>query len=211
MPEEKSTRIPAPVYAAAGVGELAYQKLRKLPVVVGELSGKAVAGTFELREKVLTGTAELREKATGSGTELRQKAVTGGAELRERALATWRIANSTAAGLRERAATTELDAERLREVAKRNAAAVLAGAQAAQERAAAVYEKLVARGERVIGAGIVDAAGTVNADIEATETAEVTATPATVAEAVSETPAEKKPVPAARKATKAAKRTSPSA
>jgi heparin binding hemagglutinin HbhA len=129
--QTKNTRIPAPLYAAAGVGDLAYQQLRKLPTVVGELSGRAVAG---------------------------------GLELRERAVASMRVANSTATTLRDKATTAEL--EQLRESARRS---TVAFAQAAQERATAVYNTLVAHGERVVGSGVVQAADTVNADLEATE------------------------------------------
>jgi hypothetical protein len=49
-------RIPTPVYAAAGAGDLAYQKLRQLPDRVAELRGKVT----ELRPAV----AELRGKVT---------------------------------------------------------------------------------------------------------------------------------------------------
>jgi len=64
----------------------------------------------------------------------------------------------------------------------RNAAAFVAGAQAAQERAFALYAELVSRGEKVVGNGIVEAAGTVNADMDATEApAALTGTPAEVA------------------------------
>jgi hypothetical protein len=129
--QTKATRIPAPLYAAAGAGDLAYQQLRKLPTVVGEWSGRAVAGGFELRE---------------------------------RAVASLRVANTTATSLRDRASGTDLD--KLRSTAASNAAAF---AQAAQERATAVYTALVSHGERVVGTGVVQAADTVNADIEATE------------------------------------------
>jgi heparin binding hemagglutinin HbhA len=171
--QSKSTRIPAPLYAAAGAGELAYQQLRKLPTVVNELSGKAAAGTVDLRAK---------------------------------AVATLRAANTTATSLRDRAATTDFDAERLRAAARRNAAAFVAGAQVAQERAVAFYGQLVAHGERVVGTGVVRTADAVNSDIEATEPpAEVTAAPAT------ETETEAKPAAKATKATKAAKTTRPAA
>lgn len=165
MTQPKTTRIPAPLYAAAGAGELAYQQLRKLPTVVTELGGKAVSSTVELADK---------------------------------AAATLRTANTTAVGLREKAVPADLDLDRLREVAVRNAAVVVAGAQAAQERALAVYGALITRGERVVGSGVVQAADTVNADIEVTEAefaaapvgteTEVTATPATVAEVVESKP-----------------------
>ena len=157
MTEQRNPRIPAPLYAVAGAGDYAYQQLRKLPTVVNDLSGRAAVSTSELREKAVVTSAELREKAA----------------------ATLRGANSGAVALRERTAAGELDAERLREAARRNAAVVVAGAHAAQERALAAYLALVARGERVIGSGVVQAADTVNADMEATEApAQVTATPA---------------------------------
>jgi len=157
MTEQTKTRIPAPLYAAAGVGDLAYQQLRKLPTVVGELSGRALAG---------------------------------GMELRERAVASVRVVETTATVLKDKATTTDLD--ELRVTARRNTTAL---AQAAQERATALYLTLVAHGERVVGSGIVEAADTVNADMEATEApAAVTAAPekATKARATKRTrPAEK--------------------
>lgn len=177
MSQPKTTRIPAPLYAAAGAGELAYRQLRKLPAVVTDLSGKAA-----------TTTADLREKAA----------------------ATLRTANTTAVTLRSKATATDIDVDRLRDVAMRNAAAVVTNARAAQDRAVAVYGALVARGERVVGTGVVQAADTVNADIEATEPpAEVTATPATVAEAVEEKPAAKATRPAAKATRPAAKAATP--
>jgi len=194
MTETNKTRIPAPLYAAAGAGDLAYQQLRKLPAVVTELRGRANAG----------------------GTDLRQKAAATRAELRDRASARLKAANATATDLRDRAANGEFDAEKLRELARRNANAVLAGAHAAQTRAVEVYHQLVLRGEKVVGGGVVQAADTVNADIEATEApAAVTATPADVAEVVSgtgaktEEPSHDTGKPAARKP--AAKRTRPTA
>ncbi|MEV0001161.1 hypothetical protein AB0H28_02595 [Micromonospora sp. NPDC050980] len=140
MTQPKTNRIPAPLYAAAGAGELALEQLRKLPTVVSGLGTRVVT--------------DLGGKAVGTGYELRQKAT------------------ETATGLR----STDLDQlrqaanlDKLREAATRNAAAVVAGAYAAQERALAAYAELVARGERVVGAGVLEAADTVNADIEATE------------------------------------------
>jgi heparin binding hemagglutinin HbhA len=124
MTEQTKTRFPAPLYAAAGAGDLAYQQLRKLPAVINELSDRAAASL-----------------KTANDT-----------------------ANNRAATLRERASTTDLD--RLRSTAASSAAAF---AQVAQERAVAAYTALVARGERVVGTGVVEAADVVNADIEATE------------------------------------------
>ncbi|MCG5455980.1 hypothetical protein PSH03_000865 [Micromonospora sp. PSH03] len=192
MSEPKTNRIPAPIYAAAGAGELAIEQLRKLPAVVGVLSTRVVA-------------------------DLGGRAVLTGFELKQKATETLRTANETAdlAKLREVA-----DIDKLRAAATRNAALVVAGAQVAQERAFAAYGALVARGERVVGAGVLEAAETVNADIEATEavtpatTAAVTTptaaapadapTPADVAEIAEAKPAAVKKVARAPKAAKPA-------
>ncbi|MEU8299391.1 hypothetical protein AB0C04_19185 [Micromonospora sp. NPDC048909] len=208
MTQPKTNRIPAPIYAAAGAGELAFQQLRKLPTVVSDLGTRVVA-------------------------ELGGKAVVTGVELREKATATLRTANETADSLRERGVPTDLaklreaadlaklreaaDLDRLRAAATRNAAVVFAGAQVAQERALAAYGALVARGERVVGAGVLEAADTVNADIEATEADPVAKpAPAPTAEAEVPTPAEvaevvqAKPA-AAKKTTRTVKATKPAA
>lgn len=124
MPEQTQTRFPAPLYAAAGAGDLAWRELRKLPAVVSELSDRAVA------------SLKIANEAAGT----------------------------TATTLRSKATTTDLD--KLRDTATTSA---LTFAQLAQERAVAVYTTLVARGERVIGTGVVEAAEVVNADIETTE------------------------------------------
>ncbi|HEU4427015.1 MAG TPA: hypothetical protein VFR67_31185 [Pilimelia sp.] len=170
MTDPTKTRIPAPLYAAAGAGDLAYEQLRKLPAVVTELREKATAGTVDLRHRATVGTVELRE----------------------RAVARLKAANASAVELRDKANTTDFD--RLREVALRNASAVLASAQA-------VYTELVARGERVVGSGVVQAADTVNADIEVTEApAELpTATPETPAKPATPAKAVKRTRPAAAK------------
>ncbi|SCE90697.1 hypothetical protein GA0070607_3070 [Micromonospora coriariae] len=217
MTEPKTNRIPAPIYAAAGAGELALQQLRKLPAVVGVLGTRVVA-------------------------DLGGRAVLTGFELRQKATETLRTANETAESLRGRAqAELDLaklresadlgklrevaDLDRLRAAATRNAAVVVAGAQAAQERAFAAYGALVARGERVVGAGVLEAAETVNADIEATEAVPAAATPveatASAATALVEVPtpadvaeiAEAKPaaVRKAARAPKAAKSAKPAA
>ncbi|MFI2710153.1 hypothetical protein ACH495_08485 [Micromonospora sp. NPDC018662] len=191
MTQPKTNRIPAPLYAAAGAGELALEQLRKLPTVVSGLGTRVVA--------------DLGGKAVGTGYELRQKATE-----------TLKTANLTATGLR----STDLDQlrevanlDKLREAATRNAAAVVSGAYAAQERALAAYAELVARGERVVGAGVLEAADTVNADIEATaETVPTPAAPKTVApKTEAPSPAEVAEVvaakPAAVKRTRATKAT----
>jgi heparin binding hemagglutinin HbhA len=94
-------KIPAPLYAAAGAGDLAYQQLRKLPEQVAHL-----------RERF----AELRPAVSGAVSETNLRA----------------------------------DLDRLRDVARRNAQTVVAGAQMAGERAASVYTELVVRGEKVV-------------------------------------------------------------
>jgi heparin binding hemagglutinin HbhA len=124
MTDQTKTRFPAPLYAAAGAGDLAYQQLRKLPAVVNELSERAAASLRVYNEQ----------------------------------------ANAKAAELRGKAQTTDFDALR------GNAASVATSiAQLAQDRAVTAYTALVARGERVVGSGVIDAADVVNADIEATE------------------------------------------
>ncbi|MEU1585777.1 hypothetical protein [Micromonospora sp. NPDC005710] len=172
MSEPKTNRIPAPIYAAAGAGELAFEQLRKLPAVVGVLSTRVVA-------------------------DLGGRAVLTGFELKQKATETLRTANETAdlAKLREAA-----DIDKLRAAATRNAALVVASAQVAQERAFAAYGALVARGERVVGAGVLEAAETVNADIEATE-AVTPATATTTAPVDAPTPADVAEIAAAKPAT----------
>ena len=63
MTEQTNTRFPAPLYAAAGAGDLAYQQLRKLPAVVSELSERAAASLRIYNEQAGTKAAELRQKA----------------------------------------------------------------------------------------------------------------------------------------------------
>ena len=124
MTEQTKTRIPAPLYAAAGAGDIAVEQLRKLPAVVNELSERAAASLRTYNEQAGTKAAELRDKAS----------------------------------------TTDFTALR------GNAASVATSfAQIAQDRAVAAYTALVARGERVVGTGVVEAADVVNADIETTE------------------------------------------
>jgi heparin binding hemagglutinin HbhA len=111
-------KIPTPLYAAAGAGDIAYRQLRKLPEQVAQLRGRV----SELRPVVSEAVAE-----------------------------------------------TNLD--KIRDVARRNADALVSGAQVAQERATAVYKDLVARGQKIVdgaqptGAAIevAPAAGTVTA------------------------------------------------
>jgi len=116
--KQTTRKYPAPLYAAAGAGDLAYQKLRTLPAKVAEL--------------------------------------------------------------RDRTGAPELDVDRLRAVARRNAAAFVAGAQAAQEKAVALYTDLVARGEQVVKGSARDAEATVTqiaakAETDAAQTAKAKA------------------------------------
>jgi hypothetical protein len=101
MSERKE--LPDPVYAAAGAGEAALEKLRKLP---------------------------------------------------ETAARTWRTANATAEGLRDRYRGGDRDLAgglaSVRESARSGAATLVARAATAQERAVTGYRHLVARGERVV-------------------------------------------------------------
>jgi heparin binding hemagglutinin HbhA len=139
MAAETNTKIPAPLYAAAAVGDLAYQRLRKLP--------------------------------------------------------------ATVADLRERVARTDLDTDKLRGIAQRNATALVNGAHSAQERAQAIYTQLVARGEQVVrNRKVIHATiGVEPQDAPTVATAPTAATAPTVATAPA---AETKPM--AKKATKAA-------
>jgi heparin binding hemagglutinin HbhA len=63
MTQSTKNKIPGPVYAAAGASDLAYRQLRKLPAVLSGLTGKAAAGTADLREKAVMNSAELRDAA----------------------------------------------------------------------------------------------------------------------------------------------------
>lgn len=120
MTEQTKTRFPAPLYAAAGAGDLAYQQLRKLPAVLDELA------------------VRVNEFSGQAGTK--------------------------AARLRDKAGTADID--KIRDNA---AASAIAFATTATERAVAAYTALVARGERVVGTGVIEAAEVVNADMVTTE------------------------------------------
>jgi heparin binding hemagglutinin HbhA len=112
--KQTTRKYPAPVYAAAAAGDIAYQTLRTLP-----------------------------------------------------------------AKLRDRNVDVNIDVDKLRAVARRNAAAFVAGAQAAQEKAVAIYTDLVARGEQVVAGGARTAEATVaeiadHAEKDAVQTAKAT-------------------------------------
>jgi heparin binding hemagglutinin HbhA len=63
MTEQTKTRFPAPLYAAAGAGDLAYQQLRKLPAVINQLSDRAVASLRSANETATSRATLLRERA----------------------------------------------------------------------------------------------------------------------------------------------------
>jgi len=109
MSQPKTTRIPAPLYAAAGAGEMAYRQLLKLPTYANDLS----------------------DKAANNGAEIRQSVITTTTGLRERAAAAYRQANERAVKLRRE----DLDMDRLRDLAMRNAGQFIVTAQEIQERA----------------------------------------------------------------------------
>jgi hypothetical protein len=97
-------KIPNPLYAAAGAGELAYEQLRRLPERVAELRGRV---------------AELRP-----------------------------VAEAVTERVSERNLRADID--KLRDSARRNAQVFVSSAQVAQKQASAVYDELVARGERIV-------------------------------------------------------------
>jgi uncharacterized protein YoxC len=121
MPTD-TQKIPNPIYAAAGAGDLVIERLRKLPERVAVLQERANT---------------LQDELPGRLTKIQDKVTQKVAEL-----------PSIVAELRQRA--VDADGDKLRETARRNAGVVVASAQAAQERAAAMYAELVARGERVV-------------------------------------------------------------
>lgn len=134
---QKPRRIPTPLYAAAGAGDLAYQQLRKLPERAAELRDRV----GDLRVRV----EDLREKVGGDlkvrAGDLKVRA----GDLREKVA---ELRPAVAGKVSEQQLRADLD--RLRSAARRNAAAFATGAQAAGERASVVYTNLVARGERVV-------------------------------------------------------------
>ncbi len=186
MTQPKTNRIPAPIYAAAGAGELALQQLRRLPTVVGELRDRAVADggrvVSELGGKAVVTGFELRQKANDTlrnanrtAESLRQKAAPAADlnRLREHAdLAKLREA-ADLHKLRETADLNKLrgaaDLDRLRELATRNAAAVVAGARPLRSgrwpRTGRWWRGVSGSSAPVCW----EVADTVNTDIEATE------------------------------------------
>jgi len=116
------SKMPNPLYAAAGAGDLAMERLKKLPEKVAGLQERAAKVQTELPGRVTV----IQDKVTQKVAEL--PAIV--AELRQRVVDT--------------------DTDKLRESARRNAGVLMANAQAAQERATALYTELVSRGQKVV-------------------------------------------------------------
>lgn len=133
------TKIPGPLYAAAGAGDIAIERLRKLPAKVAVLQER-------LQDDLPGRISGIQDKITQKVAEIPSLV----AELRQRVV--------------------DADTDKLRESARRNAQAALTGAQAAQEKAAVLYAKLVARGEEVVGRSMPATAktGTVVAEVVGT-------------------------------------------
>ena len=94
MTQQTDTRFPAPLYAAAGAGDLAYQQLRKLPAVVSELSDRAVASLRTANDTASTTAASLKSTANATDFDkLREtataSAVAFAAAAQERAVAVY--------------------------------------------------------------------------------------------------------------------------
>jgi heparin binding hemagglutinin HbhA len=92
MTDPTKTRFPAPLYAAAGAGDLAYQQLRKLPTVINELSDRAAASLRNANETATNRATVLRERANATDLDkLRSTAASSAATLahaaQERAIA----------------------------------------------------------------------------------------------------------------------------
>jgi hypothetical protein len=173
MPKTDTTKIPGPLYAAAGAGDLAIERLRKVPAKVAELQDRFQT-EFPGRVNVL------QDKITARVAEL--PAIV--AEFRQRVVDT--------------------DTGKLRESARRNAGTVRTNAQAAQERAAAIYAELVARGTQVVGRNIPGPNDTLVAEVYAARATDVAATDEVLDGEVTGTPTAKPAKKVAKKATKKA-------
>jgi heparin binding hemagglutinin HbhA len=152
-------RIPNPLYAAAGAGDLAYQQLRQLPAKAQELSGRVVALRPVVTDAVTSAVAEPAKR---------------------------------------------VDVDRLRGEVERIGAAALRNAEVLRTQAVAVYENLVARGEKIVGGPYkeLEPAGDVVPEITASEGKPAPAT-TTGATAAGGPGTGKSPAKAVKKATKA--------
>jgi len=178
MPTD-TQKIPNPIYAAAGAGDLVIERLRKLPERVAVLQERANT---------------LQDELPGRLTKIQDKVTQKVAEL-----------PSIVAELRQRA--VDADGDKFRETARRNAGVVVASAQAAQERAAAIYSELVARGERVVSGTPAQRPERIIAEIvPAEQTAKADATAKADTAAKAETAVKAEPTAKAEPTVKAEKR-----
>jgi heparin binding hemagglutinin HbhA len=174
----ESKTYPSAVYAAAGVGDLAYQQLRRLPELADQLRGKAA----ELAGRAAT----LREQSGGAQQEAwKAKANEYGAK-----------ASGKAAEL-----TAKIDAEKIRD-------SIVTSTQSVAGQATALYDSLVTRGAKAFNepAGTEQATATPTSKSSAqASTPQASATPqASTAQATTEPTAD---VPAAKPAAKRQPRT----
>lgn len=80
--------LPRAVYAAAGAGDLAYRRLRRLPEATTRTLRAASGAAAGLRERATAGPYRLdRERLSADLTRLRERARRGGAVLAARAAA----------------------------------------------------------------------------------------------------------------------------
>ncbi|MGA8115514.1 MAG: hypothetical protein WCA46_17765 [Actinocatenispora sp.] len=123
-------KFPGPLYAAAGFGDFAAEKLRELP--------EQVAGLGEWARTELSGS---REKAQGELADLGERVGSGLASFRTRAQ---QLSGSI----------TEADVRRFSENARRRAGEFATVAQenliTAQNRAVSLYDDMVSRGANVL-------------------------------------------------------------
>jgi heparin binding hemagglutinin HbhA len=126
-------KYPGPLYAAAGFGDLAAEKLRHLPETVSEFQAWA-------REELTGG----RERAQNELAELGGRIGASLASWRERAQQT--SDTEIRPDLRKFQATARRRAGEFADVAQRNLSV-------AQSRATGIYEELVSRGESVLAGG----------------------------------------------------------
>jgi heparin binding hemagglutinin HbhA len=71
MPNNDSTKIPGPLYAAAGAGDIAIERLRKLPEKVAQLQEELPGRVSVLQDRVTAKVAEVPSMVA----ELRQRVV----------------------------------------------------------------------------------------------------------------------------------------
>jgi hypothetical protein len=86
MTSPETKKYPNPVYAAAGAGDLAYQRLRKLPAKVAELREKVAASDTEATVDNLRTRVDV-EKIRAAYRRNAQAVVTGARAASERASA----------------------------------------------------------------------------------------------------------------------------